>query len=291
LSSWIAAAWAYFVGNGPTVPTNTATESARRVILLEGNIGAGKSTLCRVLDQYRRSHEMRTVMEQVGDAFTRLFYTDPARYGFAMQLALHGQRVAALRDAVVSSVGDVTTVLDRSVLGDWAFALWNAALGNMNSDEWAVYLERAGDTPGAALLQTNGATGVAAVLFLSDDPASCHVRVHRRGGVDADAVTLEYLQGLEAAHLLVLNSIQPYRIPVIELHWAEYASTARAGAIAVALHTGLPQTLAPHNVLVDRFMWRNQRFNDALRAVSNARARAFLAAEAKRLGVLVNCNV
>ena len=161
----------------------------------------------------RMPDEFEASIEEVGDLFLDAFHREPGRYGFPLQMVQQLRRQANLQRP--SSVAPVR-LIDRSVVGDYAFALWNRALGNLNAVDWQLYLEQAG--PIQHLVPSDG---LHMVVWLNDDAASCLLRRRRRDSTvpaDADA----YMRGLEVTHMLVLARL-PKSVPVTEWQWREYA--------------------------------------------------------------------
>jgi len=184
------------------------------VCLLEGNIGAGKTTLCQELGYF--------VEECIDDKFLGLFYSDPGRYGFALQMVMQTERLTTLRVAIDSDSKNAVRVIDRSVIGDWAFAACNRAIGSLSVEEWLVYQNHAGESPIEALiLATSVRKRNVFVVHLEAKPEACLERAQARGGVDANSLSLEYLRTLAAAHLIALASLHNF-VHLIRVPWEEY---------------------------------------------------------------------
>jgi len=190
---------------------------AARTILVEGNIASGKSTLIATLAE-RRPDVVDGVMEEIGRDFLDAFHTQPAHYGFALQMVQQLRRAHSL--SVAPPLSRIR-LLDRSVVGDYAFALWNAALGNLNAVEWRLYREQAGQR---IVLPPN-----AAVVWLVDDADSCLARRRRRDKHVPDNA-LMYMRGLHVAHMLVLATL-PASTPVLEWQWRAYTSHSSDASI------------------------------------------------------------
>jgi len=197
--------------------------------MLEGNIGAGKSTLAAALAA--REPGIRAVCESIGSRFLAAFYEQPARYGFALQMTQHAARLGALRLALAATTTTTTTtILDRSILGDYAFALWNAACGHLTPLEWRLYQEQAGATIAAALAQCITAPSMVRIVFLSDAVSACFERqAARDGGAGIDRA---YMTGLDAAHLVVLAAV-PSMYSLRELVWGEYRAAPSLADVLV----------------------------------------------------------
>ena len=179
-------------------------------ILVEANIGAGKTTLARTMAE-RRPDQFVASIEEVGDYFLEAFHREPERYGFPLQMVQQLRRQSTLQQQSRAPI----RLIDRSVVGDYAFALWNRALGNLNAVDWRLYLEQAGPVDQLVPLDDRHV-----VVWLNDDTASCLLRRQRRDTIVPDNAE-SYMQGLEVAHMLVLARL-PKSVPVAEWHWAQY---------------------------------------------------------------------
>ena len=69
-----------------------------RFITIEGNIGAGKTTLSHLL---ARHYNARLILEQFADnPFLPQFYENPAQYAFPLELFFRAERYKQLKDLV-----------------------------------------------------------------------------------------------------------------------------------------------------------------------------------------------
>ncbi len=69
-------------------------------ISIEGNIGTGKTSFCRKMQQY---HNCKLVLETFNDnPFLPMFYKDPARYAFTVELFFMTERHKQLQHNLVS---------------------------------------------------------------------------------------------------------------------------------------------------------------------------------------------
>ncbi len=84
-------------------------------ITIEGNIGAGKTTLAHML---ARHYNARLILEQFADnPFLVKFYENPAQYAFPLELFFMAERYKQLKDLVYS--GDLFQSL---TISDYLFA-------------------------------------------------------------------------------------------------------------------------------------------------------------------------
>jgi deoxyadenosine/deoxycytidine kinase len=85
-----------------------------RYIAIEGNIGAGKTTLANLLAQ---RIDARLVLEEFADnTFLPKFYADPERWAFPLELSFLADRYKQLKDFVATP-----ELFDRHVVTDYLF--------------------------------------------------------------------------------------------------------------------------------------------------------------------------
>ena len=105
------------------------------MIVLAGTIGAGKTSLTRMLADHLGS---QAFYESVDDnEILPLFYQDPKKYGFLLQIYFLNKRFSMIKQAL----SDDNNVLDRSIYEDALFTKENNAEGNISDTELDVYLK------------------------------------------------------------------------------------------------------------------------------------------------------
>lgn len=164
------------------------TDMIHPIIAIEGPIGAGKSTLGRWL----RAHTEALVTEEADCALLPLYYEDPVRWAFATQVDTLTQRARALRASHALSEL-VPTWLDRSVIGDRAFARANHATQRLSAYEYRLYQELY-----TALVEYEGALPHA-VLYLDVDEDVVTQRRQRRAR-QGEVIPTPYESALRCAY-------------------------------------------------------------------------------------------
>ena len=105
------------------------------VIVLSGPIGAGKSSLTGILSKYLGT---KPFYESVDDnPVLPLFYADPKKYAFLLQVYFLNTRFHSIKDALTED----NNVLDRSIYEDALFFQMNADIGRATSEEVDTYYE------------------------------------------------------------------------------------------------------------------------------------------------------
>jgi deoxyadenosine/deoxycytidine kinase len=168
------------------------------MILFEGNIAAGKSTVGRRLAE---SGLFGFIEEPVGswqqdfeENLLDLFYKDSRRWAFTFQLAAFTTRAKTWTE-VLAMTNHSTVVLERSIYCDrYVFAKNCFQSGLMSKTEWQLYC-RLWDW-----LQTNWCAEPDKIVYLRTPAEVCHERIVARGRQEEIQIPLEYLHDLEVLH-------------------------------------------------------------------------------------------
>ncbi len=189
------------------------------VIAIEGNIGAGKSTLARYI---RRHYPSCHVVDEAESALMSAYTLSPERWGLSVQLDLLVQRATALRLAHARAhLNDGPIVLDRSIVGDRAFARANWQIGRLSAIEYRIW-----EDAHEELLAHTRRPDI--VIYLDTPPELAHQRAEDR---DARTHDLAYFNELARAHDDALSYVRSYGVHVVREPWGDvdahlYDSTA-----------------------------------------------------------------
>lgn len=156
------------------------------LIYVAGNIAAGKSTFCRLLQQALRAS---LVEENVGrNPYLDWFYTDMARWSFHVDVHFLTLRGGAVRREF--RPGGAPAVFDRCYLEGSVFAAVAYATGQVSAAERATF---------ELLLETFDSLlpppGV--LVYLSAEPSALLRRVANRGRPYEHGMSLDYLRALQ----------------------------------------------------------------------------------------------
>eukprot|EP00501_MAST-03F_sp_TOSAG23-6_P001331 GSMAST32.ASY1.ANO1.1380.1 assembled CDS len=178
-----------------------------RLIIIEGNISAGKSTLCHQVGEHLG---FATFLEPTtANPFLELYYMNPKKYALALQIWILKQRYITYINALKfianeSNKSNVNGVLlDRSIWSDSVFALKNFQDGNIDQAGFDFYC-----TLREQLLKELPPPDV--MVYLDVSPTECYRRVHCvRKRECEEAIPIAYLNGL---HECYLNFISEFKI-------------------------------------------------------------------------------
>lgn len=193
---------------------NTSTTCAPQLVIVEGNIGVGKSTLSC---QLARKLNYRVFLEPTTkNPYLEKFYKDPKRYALKLQLWIFKQRfrtyIAATKHVLQTGQG---VLLDRSVFSDTVFADVNFQQGTISLEGYEYYKD----------LKKKALQSVPVphtTLYLDVSPETCHERIRRRGRDYESGIPLEYLKGLDASYKKFLEEMRNVRSRVLEYNWTDF---------------------------------------------------------------------
>ena len=179
------------------------TLSRYRYVVVEGPIGAGKTSLTHKLAERLNAD---TLLENASDnPFLPRFYQEPKRYALPTQLHFLFERTRQLRDLAQGDLFRAGTVSDFLIDKDMLFARMN-----LDDDEFELYQKVYADlAPQASTPDL--------VIYLQAPIDALQERVRRRGvdferGMDADYLQRlansysEFFHRYEAAPLLIVNT-------------------------------------------------------------------------------------
>ncbi len=167
-------------------PEQSSAAGARRYIVVEGPIGAGKTTLTRRLALHLGGREM--LEDPASNPFLPRFYQEPARYALSAQLFFLLQRVQQVHDLNQRELFTHVTVADFMLDKDPLFAQIN-----LEPEEYALY-------EGVYRHVRPQAPVPDLVIYLQASPGTLLERVRRRRVEYERGLGLDYLTRLSSAY-------------------------------------------------------------------------------------------
>lgn len=195
--------------------------TSARFIVIEGNIGVGKSTFAGELST-ARSEATRRSCEAFPEpvdkpAFRTLlgrYYADPARWGFAFQMYALKERFRQHTLAAELVANGIDVIQDRSIYADGCFGHLVHADGNMTQEEWDIYAETFG-----ALKRFLRYPDL--MIYLRASPELCLERIKRRSRSEESGVPLDYLRRLHEEHEQLVDVMSRFT-RVVVLDWSSF---------------------------------------------------------------------
>lgn len=201
-------------------------------VILEGNIGVGKSTFSRLLADALRKVAGRAEYlpepDEKTNPFLAEYYESPAKTAYKMQMHLLHQRFKSTRYAQAAALaGKGWYVLDRSYYGDIAFARVQCELGYFRPAEVESYMD-------AHRNMREFLEPPTAAIFLCAPPEVCARRIAERARACESGVPLSYLQSLDR-EICSLKRTLGRRCRVLELDWSADRNETELWELALRL--------------------------------------------------------
>lgn len=162
-----------------------------RLITIEGNIGAGKTTLSSLL---AKKLDARLVLEEFSDnPFLPKFYADPDRYGFPLELFFMAERFKQLNELLKPDMFHQTTVSDYLFIKCLLFAKVTLA-----EQEYQLY-KRLFDIIHQQLVHPD------MLIYLQAPVDKLQQNIHKRNRSYEQQIPDDYLNSIQASYLSYLQ--------------------------------------------------------------------------------------
>lgn len=179
------------------------------IISIEGNIGAGKSTILEQLEKYVNSknginNKIMFLKEPVdiweaikddetGENILQKFYSDPHKYAFSFQVMAYATRLRLIRKAVRENPECDIIICERSLEADkQIFAQMLSDDGVIGNVEYKIYKQ--------FCTEFSDEFGLSGVIYIDADAEVCSRRINKRSREGEDAIPLDYLQKCKDYH-------------------------------------------------------------------------------------------
>ncbi|MFZ4785154.1 MAG: deoxynucleoside kinase [Flavobacteriales bacterium] len=177
--------------------------SPYRYIVIEGNIGAGKTSLAT-----RISSELsaRLILEEFADnPFLPKFYEQPERYAFPLELSFLSERFSQLKRDLISE-----DLFAPKVIGDYFINKCQIfAKNNLQSDEYNLFVKMyeivESNTPKPDLL-----------VYLYQHVDQLLLNIRKRGRDYEKHITAEYLENIQQQYLEFIRQHEHLRVVIID---------------------------------------------------------------------------
>jgi len=180
-------------------------------IAIEGNIGAGKTTLATRMSQQFNS---RLILEQFEDnSFLPKFYEDPSRYAFPLELSFLADRFQQLKNKMaVQDMFHPVTIADYFILKSLIFAK-----KTLNSEEFTLYSR-------LFSIIENVLPKPDLLVYLYLDISRLQSNIRMRGRVYEQKIEDEYLQKIQEGYLDYIKQQQGLRVLLIDTNKLDFVA-------------------------------------------------------------------
>ncbi len=202
------------------------------MFIVEGNIGAGKSTFLSLLRAACSDFSIvqeplhNWASERYGQSLLEEFYKKPDRWAFTIETFAMIAR--SLDHVKYQKNPGSPAVLERSIYsGHYCFAQNGLQEGYFNEIEWAVYAQW------AEFILHQQCKPPRGFIYLRTSPEICHTRMHKRARSGEELVSLDYLRNIHVRHekFLITKEVLDlhlHNVPVLVLDVDEDFHTSDA---------------------------------------------------------------
>ncbi len=185
-------------------------------IAIEGNIGAGKTTFCELLS---RDFNCRLILEQFTDnPFLPLFYDQPERYAFPVELFFMTERHKQLQ-AAFSSGADLFTPLS---IADYFFLKTLLfAKNNLNDEEFRLF-QRLFEVLNSTFPKPD------ILVYLHRSVEDVMRNIKKRGRTFETDISSEYLTGIQNVYFEYFRTETELPILIIDVEDIDYLTDTDA---------------------------------------------------------------
>lgn len=169
------------------------------MFIVEGNIGAGKSTFLSLAQQYMQDVSIALEplqnwqQEVAGSSLLQQFYQEPERWAYTLETYAMACRVLDhLRE---QQERPTKKLMERSIYsGHYCFAKNGYKEGYMSEMEWSLY------STWFNFLIPGTCSKPLGFIYLKTDPTTAFGRISKRSRKGESSISLEYLTQLDQAH-------------------------------------------------------------------------------------------
>ena len=180
-------------------------------IAIEGNIGAGKTTLATRMAQHFNA---RLILEQFEDnSFLPKFYEDPSRYAFPLELSFLADRFQQLKSQVaVQDMFHPVTIADYFILKSLIFAR-----RTLNTEEFSLYSR-------LFSIIENVLPKPDLLVYLYLDISRLQSNIRKRGRVYEQKIEDDYLQRIQEGYLDYIRQQPGLRVLLIDTNKLDFVA-------------------------------------------------------------------
>lgn len=192
------------------------TESlAYPYVVIEGNIGVGKTTFCRKLQE---KYDARLILEQFSDnPFLPYFYENPERHAFSVELFFMTERHRQLQEELIQ--GDL---FNQQIISDYIFIKTLLfAKNNLNEEEYRLF-NRLFHVLNAHFKKPD------LVVYLHRPISSLLTQIKKRGRSYEMEMSTMYLENIQKAYFDFFKMDPEYPILVVGIGDLDFEKDVQA---------------------------------------------------------------
>lgn len=180
-------------------------------IAIEGNIGAGKTTLSKKL---ANDFNARLILEQFAEnPFLPKFYTTPEKYAFPLELSFLAERYQQLKNELGKQ-----DMFSPGIVSDYFFLKSLIfAKANLAHDEFGLYSK-------LFHIINDSLPKPDLFVYLYHDVDRLQENIKKRGRVYEQNISTEYLLKIQTTYFDFIKQLKDFRILVIDVNLIDFAN-------------------------------------------------------------------
>ena len=191
-------------------------------IVIEGNIGAGKTTLATKMADNSNS---RLILEQFADnPFLPKFYEDPEKHAFPLELSFLAERYHQLKKELSTQ-----DIFKPTIIADYYFVKSLIfAKSNLKEDEFGLYTK-------LFHIINDSLPKPDLLVYLYHDIERLQENIKKRGRSYEQNISNEYLMKIQSAYFDFLKQMPELRIVIMDVNGVDYANNEQDYELVVDL--------------------------------------------------------
>lgn len=180
-------------------------------IVIEGNIGAGKTTLASMI---ARDHNAKLILERFADnPFLPKFYSDPGRYSFPLELSFLADRYRQLKEELVEQdLFRSFTVADYYFMKSLVFSSQT-----LEKDEFSLYRQ-------IFYIIYSSLPKPDLYVYLHVPPERLLKNIANRGREYEKSITADYLAGIQESYFNFFRQNPENRYLVLDISGIDFVA-------------------------------------------------------------------
>lgn len=182
-----------------------------RYLVIEGNIGAGKTSLCKLIAQKKKA---KLFLEQYADnPFLPKFYENPERYSFPLELSFLADRYNQLKNSISSF-----DLFNELIVSDYFFMkslIFSS--NNLQEDEYKLY-RQIFDIIYSSLPKPD------LYIYLHKNTENLLKNISKRGREYEKSISAEYLKGIENGYFNFFKQQNQIKIVIIDTNNIDFVN-------------------------------------------------------------------
>lgn len=185
-----------------------------RYLVIEGNIGTGKTSLCHLIAQRRKA---KLFLEQYAEnPFLPKFYENPERYSFPLELSFLADRYNQLKSSISSF-----DLFNELIVSDYFFMkslIFSAH--TLQEDEYKLY-RQIFDIIYSTLPKPD------LYIYLHKNTDLLLKNIEKRGREYEKNITAEYLKGIETGYFNFFKQQNQIKIVIIDTNNIDFVNNSK----------------------------------------------------------------